>query len=251
MLTDCRFLTCVVCVVMDGHTKPTVHSTIKRTIIVGDIHGCFQEFLELLVATHWSPLTDRLILVGDLVGKGPEIRNVLKFCREMKIECVKGNFEDNWLQFIHDGKRLKSVGDAEVARSLSTEDWSYISSLPLYIELPEYNSVIVHAGLVPNVPLQQQDPWMMMNIRSINSDGKGNSEFESDDQLWARHWKGPYHVIFGHDAARGLQQEPFATGLDSGCVYGEKLTALILPERRFLHVAARRQYSQPVARGKL
>jgi hypothetical protein len=56
-------------------------------------------------------------------------------------------------------------------------------------------------------------------------------------------YRGPQRVFFGHHATAGLQQHPFALGLDTGCVYGRELTACILPDRRLVSVPARRAYA--------
>ena len=79
-----------------------------------------------------------------------------------------------------------------------------------------------------------------ITLRSIRDDGEPTKKLKG--RPWASLWTGPERIVFGHDAIRGLQQYPLATGLDTGCVYGGKLTGLILPERRLVSVNARRAY---------
>jgi hypothetical protein len=139
-----------------------------------------------------------------------------------------------------DGRKLKPEHQ-HVLDTLAPEDWAYLEALPLYLRFPELNVIAVHGGLVPGVPLEAQDPNLLLNLRSITAEGAPSKRIEHGVP-WASLWKGPETVIFGHDAMRGLQRYPHALGLDSGCVYGGKLNAWILPEGRLVSVPARAQY---------
>ena len=107
--------------------------------------------------------------------------------------------------------------------------------------MPELQAVVVHAGLLAGVPLAEQPRNLLINMRSITPTGEPSKRIDAGVP-WGSRWPGPEHVYFGHDAVRGLQRHPFATGLDTGCVYGRTLTAIILPENRLVSVPARRAY---------
>lgn len=101
------------------------------------------------------------------------------------------------------------------------------------------NAVVVHAGLVPDISLMQQDPYEVMNMRSIDLKTWVPTS-ESNKTPWEKFWnykqkKLPASdrltVIYGHDARRGLTIEKYSKGLDTNCVRGGKLTALVLDAR--------------------
>jgi hypothetical protein len=220
----------------------------RRTILIGDVHGCVAELRALLVACEHSP-DDEVIFVGDLVAKGPDSQGVVQLARELGARGVRGNHDHHVLSWRR--KHLSGAGPQhtlkphhqQVADTLTEADWRYIESLPLVLRLPKLNLIVVHAGFVPGVPLAEQRAEHLLNLRSIGRDGRPGKRV-SDGDPWATTWPGPEHVVFGHDAMRGLQQLPLATGLDTGCVYGRELTALILPEKRLVQVRATRVWSE-------
>lgn len=77
----------------------------KITVLVGDIHGCLEEFNELLKSIQYDSRTMRLIALGDLMDRGPDQAGCVRRVRELNIECVKGNHEDKHIRwFKHEQK---------------------------------------------------------------------------------------------------------------------------------------------------
>jgi diadenosine tetraphosphatase ApaH/serine/threonine PP2A family protein phosphatase len=215
-----------------------------RTVFVGDVHGCPEELEALLEACGWRP-GEQLVLLGDLVAKGPDSAGVVRRAREWKALAVLGNHDAHvlrWRQGHYGHKRKLSPEHEQVADTLSKEDWRYLESLPLLMRFRELNVLAVHAGLIPGVPLEEQEEGVLLNLRSLREDGTPSKRAD-DGEPWASYWRGPEFVLFGHDAKRGLQRYPHALGLDTGCVYGGKLSAWVLPEARLYQVPARRAYS--------
>ena len=202
----------------------------RRSIIVGDIHGCAAE-LDALLDKLALTTDDRVYCVGDLVARGPDGVGALRLLRKVGGRSVVGN-HDLKLRALrpHPGQEPPAkIPSAlvQVFDKLDEEDWQSIESLPLYLDLPEHDLRIVHAGVVPKVPIEQQDPWVLTNLRSFDADGKPSSQWSATP--WAARYSERPHVVFGHDARSRLQIHPCASGIDTGCVYGGELTALVLP----------------------
>lgn len=214
-----------------------------RTLIIGDVHGCLDELHALLARCGRAP-DDRVVLVGDLVAKGPDSVGVVRWARESNADAVLGNHDAHVLQAHHGDSDVRPRHRA-IARALAPADLAWLEALPLWLRLDEAGTetphVVVHGGLVPGVALVRQEREHLLNLRSITPDGRPSNRL--DGTPWAALWPGPEHVVFGHDAVRGLQRHPFATGLDSGCVYGRELTALVLPSGELVSVPAARAYA--------
>lgn len=216
-----------------------------RVIAIGDVHGCIDELQDLLRQCDYRP-GDLVVFLGDLVCKGPDSISVVQMAREIGAFGVRGNHDFEvirWHQAIKSGVDPPVVGSEHfhIASCLSKADMKWMNSLPWYLSSKELGSLFVHAGFVSGIRLAKQNPRLMMNMRSILPDGTVTSKF-FNNWPWARLWDGPQTVLFGHDADRGLQQYEHAIGLDTGCVYGGRLTACILPEKRLVSVSAKREY---------
>ncbi len=220
---------------------------VARTIVVGDVHGCRAELEALLEACKRRDADD-VVFVGDLVAKGPDSAGVVAIARQLGAFAVMGNHDQrvvDWHRAVTKKKAPPSLpaDHQRVVTTLTDADFRYLRDLPYWLEIEQHGAVVVHAGLVPGVPLGEQKMKNLITMRTLQPNGKPSPRLHAG-VLWGSRWPGPSHVYFGHDAVSGLQIHSHATGLDTGCVYGKQLTACILPEGRLVSVDAARAYAQ-------
>jgi predicted phosphodiesterase len=214
-----------------------------RLIAIGDIHGCHLEFAELLARLELTR-DDRLILLGDLVNRGPDSNKVIDLAKQHRAVSLLGNHELRLLKYKRTGeKKLLKDGDLETFEKLRPEDWAYLESMDLTLEEPELNIVFVHGGFLPNEPWQKQPADVVTRIQVIDKDGRPAKRADKPDApAWADLWSGPPFVVYGHTPRPEIYKLKWSVGIDTGCVMGGHLTAYLLPEKRFVQVKARQRY---------
>lgn len=230
-------------------------------MIVGDVHGCYDELVELLDKNNARGPHICVIFVGDLMNKGPKSAQVVKLAREIGAYCVRGNHEEvslaEWQKFKTDPSTMSEK--FSWLHNLSAEDIEWTMELPFSIRIPSRKIIVVHAGMVPGIEVEEQRPDHLLHMRDVIYD-TDRSRWRSlrkpqvDSIPWGKQWPGPEHVYFGHDARREFQSYNFATGLDTACVYGGALTA-VFPEEganggRVVAVKAHHIYEQPKVKNK-
>ncbi|MSU71673.1 MAG: metallophosphoesterase [Opitutus sp.] len=214
-----------------------------RLIAIGDIHGCHLEFAELLARLALTA-DDRLILLGDLVNRGPDSGKVLELARAHRAIALLGNHELRLLKYRRSGERkyVKET-DLETFQKLRPEDWTFLEAMPLTFEEPELNTVFVHGGFLPTEAWQRQPAEIVTRIQVIDRDGRpGRRADQPDAPPWADLWSGPPFVVYGHTPRPEVYKLKWSLGIDTGCAQGGFLTAFELPEKRFLQVKARQRY---------
>lgn len=282
----------------ENSNQPPSGKPRKNILIVGDIHGCYDEVQALHdKATHEANDGHDfkyVLLVGDLCNKGPQSAQVIRWARTTpNVYSVRGNHDDGALATALGDERRRAKrkyqwvleseatnDDSSSRVTLSDADVQWLAELPYTLLIPsdleignngnglEQDVLLVHAGLLPDRPLEDQEINTMVTVREVvprsdnPQDPTAISHFDFHERVqkerpvvamdplvsdqpvpWASVWKGPPEVVFGHDARRGLQQyPPHATGLDTGACYGKQLTGLVLPSRTIVSVDAHQPY---------
>lgn len=206
----------------------------KRTLYIGDVHGCADELERIIDAFGYVRGKDSLYQTGDIINKGPDMMRAMKLIQDLNILTVRGNHEEHLIRMMETPEwEWTDKQRARFAR-LSLEEWNYIRDIvktwPLWRETP--HATLVHAGLEPGKEkLEDMDRKVILSIRYWN------------DKPWFEQIKWNKTVVFGHWAKMGFVNRPGFIGLDSGCVYGRKLTAWCPEEDKFYEVPAAREYT--------
>lgn len=214
-----------------------------RLIAVGDIHGCADEFEELLDRVDLRP-SDRLVLLGDLVNRGPDSLRVVQLARKHATAALLGNHELRLLNFrkTDDPTHLKR-SDHATLEQLDSKGWDYLERMPLTYEDEDLGVVLVHGGFLPGQPWRKQVARVVTRIQVVDQDGEPRKRSEAPGAPhWSEIWRGPPFVIYGHTPRDEVARTKWTIGIDTGCVLGGALTAFVLPEGRLVRVKARRRY---------
>ncbi len=204
----------------------------KRVILVGDLHGCFDEFQELLTKASFTN-KDVLILTGDLIDRGPKIKECLDFVRTQangmaNVYTIMSNHEDKLLRYLV-GNKVNIHALRETISQCSDymdEDFTaWLHNIP-YIIKWDTNSYVVHAGINPNYSINRQNREFLLYARNFNP--ATNSFSDKDSKPWYTFpTQNNERIFFGHNPLEETLIAPNAVALDGGCVFGDTLKAFI------------------------
>jgi bis(5'-nucleosyl)-tetraphosphatase (symmetrical) len=242
---------------------------LERTVYVGDVQGCREELEDLLEELSFDPAADRLEPVGDLVNRGPDSLGVLRLLRGLDAGGVLGNHDLHLLRAAAGTRPLRP--NDTFAALLEAEDraalLAWLAARPFAKRTD--GVLLVHAGVAPGWkdpvarlsgvdPLRShEDSDFCTRVRYCDARGRRSEQVEPPPRTPYRPWfehslaclgARTRRVVFGHWAQRGLVRDaarPGVLGLDTGCVWGGRLTAWIAEEDRLVSVPARRAHRRP------
>ncbi len=233
--------------------------------IVGDVHGCFDELVALLTALGYEidgdgegahhPEGRRAFFVGDLVDRGPATPAVLRLAMGMVAAgdalCVPGNHEAKLLRALQGRNVTTGHGLAESLRQLGGEPAeftarvsSFIEGLVSHLVLDAGKLVVAHAGL--RADMQGRASGAVRSFALYGDTTGETDEFGLPVRYpWAEDYRGDAVVVYGHTPVPEATWLNRTICIDTGCVFGGKLTALRYPERELVSVPAARTYWEP------
>jgi RNA ligase len=214
-----------------------------RKIVIGDLHGCYDSLMELLAKVNWNPEKDAVILLGDIVDRGPKIKECLEFARNTKnVYTLVGNHDHKVWRYLKGNKVNLSSLKATIEQcgdylDDSLKEW--LESLPFIIKFGP-NHFGVHAGIFPHRTIYEQLEHSVLYSRTFNA--KTNSISDTTAPLW---WNtenvGGEQIFFGHIVSPDWRAGKHVA-LDGGCVFGEELRAWLSDTNEVISVKSNFAY---------
>lgn len=237
--------------------------------IIGDVHGCFDELQELLHNLGYRVAQTangnyevqaapgrKVIFLGDLTERGPKSPEVLRLVMDMvqagQALCIRGNHDDKLLRYLQ-GKNVnldhgldKTVQQLKATSdSFKEEVKAFLDSLIAHYVLDEGKLVVAHAGLP-----EEMHGRAASAVRAFCLYGETTGEVDEFGlpvrHDWAKNYRGKATVVYGHTPVPGIDWFNNTLNVDTGCVFGGRLTALRYPERETVSVESKAVYSEPV-----
>lgn len=237
--------------------------------IIGDIHGCFDELIELLNKLGYkvkrkdnghfeieNPENRKVIFLGDLNDRGPNSPDVFRLAMDMtksgQALCICGNHDEKLNRFLM-GKKVninhgldKTVQQMELtSKEFKSEVKEFINGLISHYVLDDGKLVVAHAGLI-----EEMQGRASSAVRAFCLFGETTGEIDEFGlpvrYNWAKNYKGKATVVYGHTPVPEIEWLNNTVDIDTGCVFGGKLTALRYPEKEFVSVNAKQVYCEPV-----
>jgi bis(5'-nucleosyl)-tetraphosphatase (symmetrical) len=208
----------------------------RKLVVYGDIHGCYYELIELRKKI--SPKKNDIeVCVGDVITRGKNSIEVLRYLQDNNIKSVLGNHEDKIIRYLQHqkiGKQNPVILDDDeknIVTNLSALDTSYLQNMPLFMQFGKIT--ILHGGLQNHQSLEKtnkRDKSKILRLRFLDnkhnfvSYGKENK----NSTFWADVYDGNQgFVVYGHQRFDKVKINPHALGIDTSCVYGGSLSAAI------------------------
>ena len=221
----------------------TAHIGQRRHILLGDVHGCFDEMRDLLAQLAYRPDRDVLLSVGDLIDRGPKIRETLEYLFDLPdFHMVLGNHEDKFLRYL-EGNNIKVAGGLQTTIDAYGNQFpatlrERLAGLPLIVKTP--SGYVVHAGFDPEMSPEEQTRSDCLYMRFYG----GKTYFdEVNGRVWHSLWPADApRVFFGHIPEENGPELPHVVSLDAGCVFGGALKAFDSRDGRVHQVKARQAY---------
>ncbi len=235
--------------------------------MIGDVHGCFDELVALLEQLGYAvksegaeirvepPLGRKAIFVGDLVDRGPNVPSVLRLVMQMVKDgnalCLPGNHDLKLVRKLR-GKDVRIThGLAETLAQLEKESEQFRAKVEKFLDdlvshyvLDDGKLVVAHAGMKEE--MQGRGSGRVRDFALYGETTGETDEFGLPIRYnWASEYRGAAIVVYGHTPVPEPEWLNRTINIDTGCVFGGRLTALRYPERELVSVPAAQTYSEP------